>query len=213
MNIIQPSVELLSITPNASKLIELAGRTCYKSEEKITECSADPFVEKIAHVYKHESVLEHATATFRIITDRGISHELVRHRLASYSQESTRYVNYGNEKNGGGINVIEPPGLQDESPEGYNGSRIVWQAAMRLAEDAYLKLIALGVKPQIARSVLPTCTKTEVIMTANFREWLHVIKMRTAENAHPQIREVIGKVQEILAGECPVLFAKKGTES
>ncbi len=198
MKIVEPSVELLSITKDPAQLIERAGRTCYKSEDRITSDSANRFVGMIVDK-GHHSVIEHASATFRIVTDRGVTHELVRHRLASYSQESTRYCNYGKEKFGGEITVIQPPGLDA-------GQLSLWRSTIRSIESVYLKFVEEGVSPQIARSILPNCLKTEIVVTANLREWIHIIKLRTSSAAHPQIRQVIGMVQDILVRNCPEVF-------
>jgi thymidylate synthase (FAD) len=161
--------------------IEYNGRISYKSEDKITDDSAPKFVKMILH-YGHESVIEHVSASVRFIVDRGVTHEIVRHRLASYTQESTRYCNYG--KKGGGIRVIQPP--FKHPLESFD----VWFDCMLHAERGYLRLLELGEPPEIARSVLPTGVKTELIMTANLREWRHFFKLRTAKAAHPQMREV-----------------------
>ena len=201
MKIAEPSVELLSITADSAKLIELAGRTCYKSEDKITDDSADKFVKMISQ-RNHVSVIEHASATFRIVTDRGITHEIVRHRLASYSQESTRYCNYGKDKFGGEISVCIPGRDEPMTEDQY----LLWDNAIRVAENTYFSLLKTGMKPQIARSVLPTCLKTEIVMTCNFREWLHFIKLRTAPAAHPDIRPLAFAVQLMLSNECPAVF-------
>lgn len=202
MKIVEPSVELMFITPNAAQLLETAGRVCYKSEDKITDDSAEKFVAMIDK-RGHHSVIEHAYATFRIITDRGITHEVVRHRLASYSQESTRYCNYAKSKFGNEITVIAPTGICEGNPD---GSWEVWTAAVVHAEQLYFKLLDCGHPPQIARSVLPNCLKTEIVMTANFREWLHFLKLRTSEAAHPDMRRVAMQIGSILASECPTVF-------
>ncbi len=201
MKIAEPSVELLSITPNSAQLIEMAGRTCYKSEDKITDDSAEKFVGMI-NKRNHVSVIEHASATFRIVTDRGITHEIVRHRLASYSQESTRYCNYGKEKFGKEITVVKPSGIGEEGTSSYDA----WHVSMALAEDVYFELLEMGVKPQTARSVLPTCLKTEIVMTCNFREWRHFIKLRASKAAHPDIRPLAKRIWWILADHCPPVF-------
>lgn len=198
MIIVKPSVELLSITPFAETLLERAGRTCYKSECRITQESAGPFIHRILES-QHESVIEHAVATFRFVCDRGVTHELVRHRLASFSQESTRYCSYGKEKFGNQITVIEPPGLTGIDREN-------WETACLSAERMYLALTANKVTPQIARSVLPTCLKTEIVVTANFREWRHILKLRTSQAAHPQIREIMDIAAQILVKEAPSVF-------
>ena len=195
-------MELVWSTPNPEQVIEAAGRTCYKSEDKITPDSAGRFVKMIAK-NGHESVIEHASASFRIITDRGISHEIVRHRVAtSYSQESTRYVCYGKEKFGKEITVIEPPNLDETQ-------RLLWHVACQEAELSYLKMLDAGATPQITRSVLPTCLKTELVMTTNFRAWKHFIALRTSQAAHPQIREIALEIEKILTQLAPNVFHKE----
>jgi len=204
MKIIEPSYEILTPTEVLKaqlKNIELAGRTCYKSEDKMTEDSASPFVSRICNVYKHESVIEHSSLTVKFICDRGVTHELVRHRLAAYSQESTRYCNYSKDKFGEEITVIKPIFWAEGTPE-YNE----WKEGIRDTEISYFRLIKMGAKPQEARSVLPNSLKTEIVVTTNFREWRHILKMRTSELAHPQIRQVMQPLQEELHGLLPELF-------
>lgn len=198
MIIVKPTAELVWITPNSEKMIELAGRTCYKSEDAITEDSSVKFVEMIMK-RGHESVLEHASASVRFVCDRGVTHELVRHRLCAFSQESTRYCNYGKEKFGGEISVIEPPELTEQQ-------FMMWQETMFQIEEVYLKMISQGVSPQIARSVLPNCLKTEIVTTANLREWRHIFKLRRSMAAHPQIKEVMNIAFDLLYKECPTVF-------
>lgn len=198
MKIVEPSATLEWITPNALQIIESAGRICYKSEDKITQDSADDFVAKIIS-RGHEAVIEHACASFRIITDRGITHEIVRHRIASYCQESTRYCNYAGDKFGSEISVIEPPKMNDSQ-------RDAWIAACEEAEKQYFIMLKEGAAPQIARAILPTCLKTEIIMTANFREWRHFLKLRLGSGAHPQVIEVAEMIRKILIKECPAVF-------
>jgi len=194
MKIVPQSVEVLNCTTLALQLIEKAGRTCYKSEDRITEKSAEKFVRMIIK-RGHDSVLEHASATFRIITDRGISHEIVRHRIGcSYSQESTRYVKYST-----GIEFIQPPGLENK----YNMQ--MWKVFCQEAEDAYCRMIGRGFSPQIARSVLPNCLKTEIVMTANFRAWRHFLDLRMDAAAHPQIREVAGMICQWFYAHYPAI--------
>lgn len=202
MKIVEPSVELLRMTPLPAQLIEEAGRTCYKSEDKITDGSAVDFIDMI-NKRGHYSVLEHGVATFRIVTDRGITHEIVRHRLASYSQESSRYCNYSKKKFGKEITVIAPSGMHEDNPD---GSWELWMAAMSKAEEFYFYLIDCGHPPQVARSVLPTCLKTEIVMTANFREWLHFLKLRTAPAAHPDMQIVAKMIGNGLHSACPAVF-------
>lgn len=186
------------------KKIEKAGRTCYKSEEKITPDSAKKFIKKILSI-GHESVIEHEKITVRVICDRGVSHEIVRHRIASYSQESTRYCNYSKDKFGSEITVIEPC-FWNSGSEPDKEKRAVWEEAMRSAEKAYFKLIELGASPQEARSVLPNSLKTEIVMTMNLREWRHFFKLRTADSAHPQMRELAIPLLAEFKKRIPVIF-------
>lgn len=182
------------------KQIELAGRTAYKSEDKITPNSAKDFV-KMIHKRGHLSVIEHQFVTVRIICDRGISHEIVRHRLASYTQESTRYCNYTKGKFGSEITVIEPC-FWTQNDERYN----VWKQTIEQIEAGYNKLIELGATPQEARSVLPNSLKTEIVMTMNLREWRHFFTMRTSKAAHPQMREVAIPLLKEFQKLIPVVF-------
>jgi thymidylate synthase (FAD) len=200
MRIVQPRVELLSVTPDCEKLIEQAGRTCYKSEDKITEESAPRFIRMIVQ-RGHHSVLEHASASLRFTCDRGVSHELVRHRTGAYSQESTRYCNYGKEKFGREIKVVQPPFDKPEELE-------IWRASMMEAEGRYLELLDAGATPELARSVLPNSLATEIVATMNFRNWLHFLELRCSSAAHPQMREVAELARDILAKTAPAVFGK-----
>lgn len=202
MKIIPASYEILDFPPESEilKKIELAGRTCYKSEDKITDDSAKDFVRRIIKS-GHESVLEHASATVRIIADRGFLAEITRHRIASFSVESTRYCNYNSDRLGGEITVIKPCFWPDPSPQLRN-----WIDAMVSAEMAYFALINAGATPQEARSVLPMSLKTEIVITANMREWRHIFKLRCAPAAHPQMREIILPLLGEFFNRIPVLF-------
>jgi len=198
MRVVEHSVKLLFITPNALELIEQAGRTCYKSEDKITPSSSEKFVNMLI-TKKHESVLEHAYASLRVITDRGVSHEAVRHRIASYSQESTRYCNYNKGKHGSEITVIKPLGLTVEQ-------EVLWREACETSEKIYMQLIDAGVPPQTARYVLPISLKTEFVWTANFREWRTILKQRCSAAAHPHMREIASRIRTILIVMYPPIF-------
>lgn len=186
MKIINADVEFITPIDGAAilKRLEQCGRVCYKSEAKITDTSAPAFV---AGIIKrgHEAVLEHCSFTVKFICDRGVSHEIVRHRMASYCQESTRYCNYSKGGFGEEIAVIKPC-FWDEADLKY----AVWANLCSKAEDTYIDLIRSGATPQEARSVLPNSLKTEVVMTANIREWRHFLKLRCSPAAHPQMREV-----------------------
>lgn len=202
MRIIEPYFEFLDDVNGEEvlKKIEKIGRVCYKSEDKITEDSAKKFVENILK-RGHESVIEHEKISVRIICDRGVSHEIVRHRIASYSQESTRYCNYNNEKFGKELTIIKPVFWKEDSAE-YRS----WFAAMQTIEDTYNKLIELGAEPQQARSILPNSLKTEIVVTMNLREWRHFFKLRTAKRAHPQMREVACALLVEFQRRIPVIF-------
>jgi thymidylate synthase (FAD) len=202
MHVVRAGHEILFL-PSAEevlRLIELAGRTCYKSEHKMSEGSAAEFIRRILRS-GHESVIEHAQATVRFICDRGVTHELVRHRLAAYSQESTRYANYSHERFGSEITVIRPCFWEEES-ETY----LEWRRCMEQAERSYMRLLEMGASPQEARSVLPNSLKTEIVMTANMREWRHVFRLRCSRRAHPQIREIMLGLLSEMKDRVPVLF-------
>ena len=149
----------------------------------------------------HESVIEHEKVSLRFICDRGVSHEIVRHRIASYSQESTRYCNYCKDKFGKEITVIRPLFWKDDSKE-YQ----IWYEAMLYSEQVYHALIQLGASPQEARSILPNSLKTEIVVTMNLREWRHFFKLRTAANAHPQMREIACMALAKFKQEIPIIF-------
>ena len=182
------------------KQIELAGRTAYKSEDKITNDSAKDFVKMILK-RGHLSVIEHQSVSVRFICDRGVSHEIVRHRLASYTQESTRYCNYTKGKFGSEITVIEPC-FWSQDDEKYK----VWKQAIEQIESAYNKLVELGATPQEARSILPNSLKTEIVVTMNLREWRHFFTMRTSADAHPQMREVSIPLLKEFQKQIPIIF-------
>jgi len=185
------------------RLIELAGRTAYKSEDKITEDSYKQFIEMIVK-RGHEAVLEFGNMVVRFITDRGITHEIVRHRLCSFVQESTRYCNYSADKFGGELSFVKPSFSGDWAEADKN----VWEAACIDAEVNYLTMINDGqCKPQEARAVLPNCLKTEIVVKANFREWRHIFQLRAiSKAAHPDMRALMIPLYEQCREECPVVF-------
>lgn len=212
MKIIEPSYEILTPISDGGieelKRIERAARTCYKSEDKMTDDgeSAKKIVKMLVE-HGHDAMLEHSSLTARFITDRGVSHELVRHRLAAYAQESTRYCSYDKGKFGGEIAVVRPSNI-DMVSDAY----IVWSAACRRAEEAYMELLDDGCKPQDARSVLPTSLKTEIVVTANYREWRHILALRTDEAAHPDIRALLTPMLAELQKRIPIVFDGIGNE-
>lgn len=202
MNIVDPGYEFVEKINGEEilKRIEVVGRVCYKSENKISAGSEMLFIKNIIE-NGHESVLEHEKITVRVICDRGVSHEIVRHRIASYSQESTRYCNYSKEKFRNEIAVIRPCFWNDDSEE-----FTIWKNAMEQAEKSYFRLIENGASPQEARSVLPNSLKTEIVITMNIREWRHFFKLRTSEKAHPQMREIAIMMLEGFRNEIAVVF-------
>lgn len=202
MRIIPSGFEIISPVDGEDVLrrIEACGRVCYKSEGKMTGSSAPEFVRKII-ARGHESVLEHVSITVKITCDRGVSHELVRHRLASFSQSSTRYCNYSQDRFGREITVIDPSAL-GLSANAYSH----WEWACQCAEKAYLQMLACGASPQAARSVLPNALATEVVVTANLREWRHILRLRTSPAAHPQMREIMIPLLREFRRRMPVIF-------
>ncbi len=206
MKIIKASYKILSEIDRVEILssIEKCGRTCYKSEENITEESASRFVKAIVRG-GHHSVIEHINITIRFICDRGVTHELVRHRIASYSQESTRYCNYSEDKFDNLLTFIKPCWFPDD--DNIISEQIhIWMGAMENAEEAYLFLIDGGWSPQKARSVLPNSLKTEIVVTANLREWRHILSLRASSKAHPQMREVMLPLLDELKIKLPEVF-------
>ena len=185
MKIIDDGYEIMTPIDGQEVLnrIEAVARTCYTSEGNIKEGSAEKMVAALVRS-GHEAMLEHFSFTVKFIVDRGISHEIVRHRLASFAQESTRYCNYSKDQFQGEITVIRPLFLV-EGTQGW----WAWKDACQTAENRYFNMLDFGCTPQEARCVLPTCLKTEICMTANLREWRWFFKLRAADytgKAHPQ---------------------------
>lgn len=230
-----PSFEILRIDTEALSLLERAGRTCYKSEDKITPDSATVFAKMIL-ARGHESVIEHATATVKFIHNRGFTHELVRHRLASFSQESTRYCNYSKAKFGGGITVIVPywthffndvagiprniePDIEEKF-RGYDVDQLLapewfWWRTILDIEGTYIRLtkesenqkqLSRLLPPEAARGILPNDLKTEIVVTANFREWRHIFALRASKAAHPDMQRVMKPLWAEFKQRVPILF-------
>ncbi|MHA1972982.1 MAG: FAD-dependent thymidylate synthase [Candidatus Hodarchaeales archaeon] len=197
MKIVKPGFEILTEIKgkNILKSIERAGRTCYKSEDKITDESCVKFVEMLIK-RGHEAMIEHETLSVKIICDRGVSHEIVRHRLFSFAQESTRYVRYS-----GDMEFIRPLFFEGDSK-----GESLWINAMVNAESFYQRILDDGYRPEEARSVLPNSLKTEIVVTGNLREWRHFFKLRTAKAAHPQMREIAIPLLAELKSRIPVIF-------
>jgi len=209
MNIIQPSYEIINPQSRDEgiamvQLMERAGRTCYKSEAKITADSAGQFVTMLRD-RQHEAMLEFGFIVVKFVTDRGITHEMVRHRLCSFAQESTRWCDYG----GMGIQVLLPGDIRADYEAGTEkGIKAyeIWLRAMEQDQVNYDELRDLGYKPETARSVLPTCLKTEIVIGANTREWRHIFKMRTPVTAHPDMRRLMRPLLSDMQALVPVLY-------
>lgn len=205
MRIIDPSFTWLGNAPDGDQMlanIAAAGRVCYQLESKSDDAA---FVRKRIR-QGHESILEHEKISVRIICDRGVSHELVRHRIASYSQESTRYCNYSKGKFGSELTFIRPYWDDRSIRVEMIRLRACWQEACLNAEWSYKKMIDAGCTPEAARAVLPNCLKTEVVMTANLREWRHFFKLRCAPAAHPDMRIIANMLLTAFKDVVPVVF-------
>lgn len=214
MKIVSPSYEIISDIDGEKilKTLETVGRTCYKSEDKATDNSCYGFVQRILD-RGHEAVIEHYNITVRLTNDRGVSHEEVRHRIASYAQESTRYCNYSKDKFGSEVTYIDIKGGMELDPkiskltaEEFNAIYEEWLLACQDAEKHYNRMIESGATPQIARSVLNNSTKTEICITMNLREWRHFFRLRTSKAAHPQMREIAIMLLEAFKAMIPVVF-------
>ena len=194
------------------ELVEEAARVCYKSEAKMGDTFDSNFIRRTID-RGHESVIEHSMITVRFTVDRGVTHEAVRHRIASFSQESTRYCNYSKDSFGNAINVIDIrggmslcPKTSFIDPKDFKAIYEEWLIAMKNAEESYLRMLDLGASPQIARSVLPQSTKADLFVTMNFRQWRHFISLREPVTAHPQMREVTIPLLKEFKGAFPVIF-------
>ncbi len=230
MILVKPNTEILEVMGgdftkfDPLSLIELAGRTCYKSEDKITQDSAKKFVGMVIE-QGHHSVIEHSAMSIKFIVDRGVTHELVRHRLCAFSQESTRYCNYK-----GGVTFVIPPWLDLKEYDNWSdvgsyifpvtselghheafnlyGDKVTqcWLNSMYNCERSYIALLEKGWSPQQARSVLPNSTKTEIVVTANFREWRYIFTLRCSKAAHLQMREVMIPLLDKCKALIPIIF-------
>ena len=213
MQIVKQSWEFLNEPKGEQvlQLIEIAGRTCYKSEDKITPESSRTFVKKLIDS-GHHAMIEHGSISVKMVTDRGVTHEIVRHRIASYAQESTRYCNYSKDKFGNELTVILTVWFYGMFPtiESDNAQKRIqymrWKNACESAEFSYLTLLDAGQSAQEARSVLPNSLKTEIVMTANPREWRHFFTLRASKAAHPQMRALALDMLQGFKNTIPVLF-------
>lgn len=205
MKIVQPSFEILTPIDKDEilKHLETVARTCYKSEDKITAESAPKMIKALIRS-QHLAMIEHFSISVKMVVDRGVSHEIVRHRVASYAQESTRYCNYAQGKFGSEITVIKPC-FFDEGTLEY----ALWKQSCEFAEGTYNDLIRQGRTPQEARSVLPNSLKTEIVVTMNLREWIHFFNLRavgTTGAPHPQMKEIALMVLAEFSNQLPEIF-------
>lgn len=213
MNIVTPYAKIIAISPygtglEALRWIEFCGRVSHRSEEAQTLDSWQRFIPAVVMGHGDWSIVEHASVSVEFLVDRGITHEIVRHRLFSFTQESTRFVNYEKKVP---ASFIEPPGLESEktfrTPDGGELTAYqLWLSAVQYAENAYKRLVKEGLTPQIARSVFPNALASKLIMTGNLRNWRHFLIMRTTKEAHPQMRQVTLPLLENFKAMIPLLF-------
>lgn len=200
MRIVEPWIKVEKIDgTKIMKRIERACRTCYRSEGKITKDSYKNLI-KNCITRGHESVLEHEKVTVRIYSDVGSYKDLTRHRFASFSVESTRYCSYDKDKYGNEIAFMNPSYIEDE--ETYQ----IWRKTMQEIENSYIKMKELGATTDICREVLPHSTAGEYTMTANIREWKHILELRTTKHVHPSIRQVLIPLLKYFQEEMPEIF-------
>ncbi len=200
MKIIEQSYRILW---NPGDVIEKAARTCYRSEDKITDDgSSDQKIKEMLTTLGHTAMLEHSVLSVEFTTDRAIANELVRHRLCSFAQESTRYCNYSKDKFGNELTFVRPEWLRDY----YTYEASLWADTCVMAERNYLTLLKKGLKPEDARCVLPLSLATKLVMTTNYAEWRHILELRTAKAAHPQMRALMIPLLKELQETIPVIF-------
>lgn len=214
VNLIKPYARIMSIHSREDGIrllrqVEVAGRVSHRSEDAMTTETWEKFIRNVVMGHGDWSIVEHVGVAVDFYVDRGITHEIVRHRLASYTQESTRFVNYEKKMP---PSFVEPPGLTDEVQRAGNGepvepsTREMWRHAIHVSEDVYKRLLARGLTPQIARSVFPNALASRIIMTCNLRNWRHFLLMRTTREAHPQMREVTIPLLAEFKEKVPLLF-------
>ena len=200
MRIVEPWIKVEKIDgKKIMKRIERACRTCYRSEGKITEDSYKNLINNCI-TRGHESVLEHEKVTVRIYSDVGSYKDLTRHRFASFSVESTRYCSYDKDKYGNEIAFMNP--VYIENKEMYE----TWKKTMQEIENSYIEMKKLGATTDMCRELLPHSTAGEYTMTANIREWKHILSLRTTKHVHPSIRQVLIPLLKYFKEEMPEIF-------
>jgi thymidylate synthase (FAD) len=208
VSIIEPTYKILFLNKEPLKLIEQAARTCYKSEDKITNESALDLVQSLFN-RGHHAMLEFGYAIVKFTTNRGASHELVRHRLASFAQESSRWVNYAKGKHNGDFLFVDPTAMLKMKIKDVSIRQSIYLEMVEAwinATNSYMKIVNMGAPPDIAREVLPIGLKTDIVIGANLREWMHIFKMRNSKKAHPRMRELMGPLRNDFQRRVPVLF-------
>ncbi len=209
MKVVKQGYKILSLPVNLLETIEDAGRTCYKSEDHITKDSAGKFVQMLID-RGHHAMIEFGSIIIKFVTNRGVTHEMVRHRLCSFAQESTRYVNYG----GDSIEFICPVWMDEEVWVGNDFTKYlthitpehIWVNACIDSEKSYGNLLRKVWRPEQAREVLPNSLKTEIVVQANVREWRHIFTLRCSDKAHPQMRELMRPLLADLQKRLPIIF-------
>lgn len=201
MNIVEPYAKLMDVSDKEEGIrllrkIEWCGRISHRSEDAQGADSWDRFIRAIVLQHGDWSIVEHAIATVDMLVDRGITHEIVRHRLFSFTQESTRFVNYEKKM---AASFIMPPDLNE-------AQRVSWERNIGQAEMSYREAISQGCAPQIARSVFPNALASRIIVTGNLRNWRHFLLMRTTKEAHPQMRQVTIPLLAEFQAKIPILF-------
>ena len=200
MKIIEQSHRILW---NPGDVIEKAARTCYRSEDRITDDgSSDQKIKEMLTTLGHTAMLEHSVLSVEFTTDRAIANELTRHRLCSFAQESTRYCNYSKDKFGAEVTFIRPEWIRDY----YTHEASLWADICYMAARNYKELLDNGLKPEDARCVLPLSLATKLVMTTNYAEWRHILKLRTSKAAHPQMRALMIPLLKELQERIPVIF-------
>lgn len=201
MKIIEPKIEIEKVDYNKiMKNLERACRTCYRSEDRITDESYKTLLKNCIN-RGHESILEHEKITIRMVCDIGVYKDLTRHRHASFSIESTRYCNYGKDKFDNEIKFIEPVNIE-KGTELY----LEWKNSCEEMETHYIKMAQMGATPDQMRMILPHSTAAVVTMTANIREWKHILSLRCTKHAHPAVEQVMIPLLLHLKQNMPEIF-------
>lgn len=189
---------------NLLRKIEWCGRISHRSEGAQTPDSWDRFIRAVVLQHGDWSIVEHASVSVDMLVDRGITHEVVRHRLFAFTQESTRFVNYEKKMPASFIRPSTQTGIVEDLAQ--EGAAKAWKEAIEQCEESYGALVRYGVPPQIARSVFPNALASRIIITGNLRNWRHFLLMRTTKEAHPQMRQVTIPLLAEFQAKIPILY-------